>query len=466
MKAHRHFARGAILACLAIALPLLARAGGELKRRAYVGMGYRAVTAADSALLGPDASATRGTAAADTAPAPALPRGLVVNRVVSGGPAEQAGLEVGDLMLALDDLPVVDESGLRAILRERYAGDTLALSLRRGGRPVTLRIVASSLPEEQADSLAIEYTSFSARGARLRAVMVSPPGGAGRRLPAVLIVSALGSPQLIGVPFPSTARSLAYRLARAGFRVLRFELRGFGDSEGEDYHTTGFHAEVEDNLAALEWLAARPDVDPARVFIFGHSTGGMEAALLAGRRPPAGLVVSCTVGRTFYERMAETVRLQNELEGRPDPETDRRVGEYLALAGAIARGAPAAELRRDSTFAGFFNDRGRIMDDRTVEFWREQLTLNLAEIYGRIRCPVLIVWGASDFLTQRACHERIRDVLTRAGNADVTLRVIPGCDHRYCRARDARESFENYRTGAFTENPEAGGAVLEWLQRH
>jgi pimeloyl-ACP methyl ester carboxylesterase len=439
---------GIVSCCLLVLGAHPAVADDALKQRAYVGMGYRAATAAESESL----RFRTG--------------GLIVNRVLPASPAERAGLRIGDVIQSVDGREVVDESGLRAILRERYAGQTLVLSVMRAGDRRTLRVVAAALPAEHADSVEIEYTAFSARGARLRAVVASPLGGGGKRLPAVLMVSALHSPQLIGVPFPSLSRDLAYRLARSGFRVIRFELRGFGDSEGEDYRTADFESEIEDNLGALEYLAGRSDVDPRRIFVFGHSTGGIEAAVVAARRPLAGLIVSATIGRTYFERMAETLRLQGQLAGDSGSAIDRTVRTYVQFASAILRGETDTELQRDTTFVRFFNSAGRIMDDRTVEFWRQQLGIGLAEVYARVRCPVLIIYPASDYLTQLACHERIRDVLLAAGNGDVTLRVIPETDHAYSRAKDVRGAFENQRRRTFEGNPAPGDSIVSWLTRH
>ncbi|UCC11550.1 MAG: hypothetical protein JSW02_09380, partial [candidate division WOR-3 bacterium] len=62
-----------------------------------------------------------------------------------------------------------------------------------------------------------------------------------------------------------------------------------------------------------------------------------------------------------------------------------------------------------------------------------------------------------------ACHEHIRDVLLAAGNEDVVLTVIPGTDHAYAYAQDKRESFGNYQTRNFRENPAAKKAIAAWL---
>lgn len=52
-----------------------------------------------------------------------------------------------------------------------------------------------------------------------------------------------------------------------------------------------FYGEIDDLAAALEHVAARPDVDPERIFLMGHSTGGTNVLLASMRSDiPAGVV--------------------------------------------------------------------------------------------------------------------------------------------------------------------------------
>ena len=422
---------------------------GTLKHRAYLGMGYKPITREDMASKQlPDMS------------------GVIISRIVPGGPAELYGIHEGDVLKKIDDQSVDSIPPMLDVLRKNCAGDAIAITLLRQGKPETVKLMASAYPEEKAEGLDIEYTCFTVNSVKLRAVVTSPAESKGKQLPAVLFVSAISSPQIIGVSFYSQSRNLAYDVAKAGFRVLRFELRGFGDSEGENYHVMDFNSEVEDNLAALDYLLHRSDVDAKRVFIYGHSTGGMETALLAGKRPVAGLAVSCTVGRTFYERMADTLRLQGKLAGDTGSAIDSRIKNYLHFAFQIAAGESKDTLRKTPEFAAFFNTNERIMDDRTVEFWRQQLNLNLAEVYSQVKSPVLILSAASDYLTQLACHEEIRDGLIASGNKDVTLEIIPGMDHSYSMAEDFKAAYKNYETGHYQENKQAGSVIINWLRTH
>lgn len=419
----------------------------DLRSRGLAGFHYRDISQADRDSVGlPDLA------------------GIAVIQIVPDSPAEQAGMRPGDIITQFDDRSIRHGSDLMAALRSYYAGDQVVISTLRDGNPISLPLVFEAIPRETSDEIEIEYTCFNIDGIRFRAVVTSPLKSAGETLPGLLIVSALGSPRLTGMRYYSAGREMAHTFAKNGFRVLRFELRGAGDSEGEDFRNADFFAEVDDNLAALDYLMQRPDVDENRVFVMGHSTGGMVAAVMASGRDLAGLVVSCTIGRTFYERMFDTLRFQAEMSGNNPQDIDKMLKDYLELTVALARGDSLAEITTSNPdLAQYVNTSGRIMDDRNADYWRQQLNLNLAETYGAVTEPVLIIYASSDFLTQLACHEHIRDVLVASGNESVKLIVIDDLDHAYAHAKDKQESYANYRTRDFRPNPEPLNRIVAWL---
>jgi pimeloyl-ACP methyl ester carboxylesterase len=63
-----------------------------------------------------------------------------------------------------------------------------------------------------------------------------------------------------------------------GFAELYPAPRGVNGNPGS---SECFFGEVDDVLAAAEFLAARPDVDPERIYLGGHSTGGTLVLLAA-----------------------------------------------------------------------------------------------------------------------------------------------------------------------------------------
>lgn len=73
----------------------------------------------------------------------------------------------------------------------------------------------------------------------------------------------------------------AVALARHGYGVLLFDWRGHGESGGA--RTTWGVEEQRDLEAAIDYVSARPDVDPRRVGVVGFSMGAMVAAEVAAR---------------------------------------------------------------------------------------------------------------------------------------------------------------------------------------
>jgi alpha-beta hydrolase superfamily lysophospholipase len=80
----------------------------------------------------------------------------------------------------------------------------------------------------------------------------------------------------------------ARRLALEGFGVLMFDLPGQGESEGQTRWADG---EARALTAAVDFLSARPDVDPARLGALGFSLGGAVLARVAPDEPRLKAVV-------------------------------------------------------------------------------------------------------------------------------------------------------------------------------
>ncbi|MCD6352227.1 MAG: alpha/beta fold hydrolase [Armatimonadetes bacterium] len=113
------------------------------------------------------------------------------------------------------------------------------------------------------------------------------PAQASGPVPAVLMCHGFtGHRQEAHFLFVHAARLFA----QCGLAVLRFDFRGSGESSGEFWEMT-FESEVADALAAFDYLAGRPEIDPQRVAVLGLSLGGAVAACVAGREPRVAALV-------------------------------------------------------------------------------------------------------------------------------------------------------------------------------
>jgi len=74
------------------------------------------------------------------------PQGIVVTDVYAQGPGARAGIELGDVITAIDGAEVNDQGGLNFRIGTKGANDTVAVNLIRDGRPQTINVRISTLP--------------------------------------------------------------------------------------------------------------------------------------------------------------------------------------------------------------------------------------------------------------------------------------------------------------------------------
>ena len=93
------------------------------------------------------------TVSADVAANLGLPaaRGAIVSSVAPGSPAEAAGIKRGDVIVALNDQPVVDSNALRNQVASTAPGSNVSLTLLRDGRDTKVQLKLAELPAPTAE---------------------------------------------------------------------------------------------------------------------------------------------------------------------------------------------------------------------------------------------------------------------------------------------------------------------------
>lgn len=135
---------------------------------------------------------------------------------------------------------------------------------------------------------------------------------------------------------PDTARALN----KAGYVVLTFDYKGWGDSDGAKSRLAPY-GRVIDSQAALTFLGAQAMVDEDRLGIYGTSYGGATVVWTAAVDPRVKAVVS-VVGIGHGHRWMRSVR-------RPDEFAD------------LLERAKADRIRRVMTGQSEFADRNTVL---------------------------------------------------------------------------------------------------------
>ncbi len=74
--------------------------------------------------------------------------GSIIATVQPGSPAEEAGVLIGDIVLAVDGEPVNGQAGLVAAIRDRNPGDTIGIELVREGERLTVSATLVARPQD------------------------------------------------------------------------------------------------------------------------------------------------------------------------------------------------------------------------------------------------------------------------------------------------------------------------------
>jgi dienelactone hydrolase len=121
--------------------------------------------------------------------------------------------------------------------------------------------------------------AFDSPAGKLAAYVSQTPDD-GTKRPAIIWITG-GDCNSIGDVWSSAPRSndqTASALREAGIVIMFPSLRGGNENPGTK---EGFLGEVDDVLASADYLAREPSVDPKRIYLGGHSTGGTLVLLVA-----------------------------------------------------------------------------------------------------------------------------------------------------------------------------------------
>lgn len=89
-----------------------------------------------------------GPASANSGGSSSFSIGAEVQSVESGSPAETAGLQEGDIITKVGELPITDPRSLTAAVRMLAAGESTQVELTRGGETTTIDVTVAAPPEE------------------------------------------------------------------------------------------------------------------------------------------------------------------------------------------------------------------------------------------------------------------------------------------------------------------------------
>jgi hypothetical protein len=303
---------------------------------------------------------------------------------------------------------------------------------------------------------------------RLRTIVTKPNGGASGKRPALFLIQGIGTFSIESIPggFDGYSAIIDDFNAR-GFVTMRVDKPGCGDSEGRPLRDIDFDTQLEGFRAALKTLKADPDVDPARVLIFGHSMGGVWGPMIAESDPVRGIAVYGTVTKTWAEYMLANNRRQLALAGRTDAEIDETlrvqsdIEHYVYHQGLSPAEVGAKHPELKAVVDGTFQE-GEYYSGCHYTFFRQLANKNVAAAWEKFPGRVLAAWGKSDFISAEDDHRLIAQIVNKQHPGHGEFVVLEGIDHVLNRAATPEESFAAHGKPGAAFNDLIVKTLREW----
>ena len=216
------------------------------------------------------------------------------------------------------------------------------------------------------------------------------PAGEGP-FPAVVLVHGSGPNDMdetVGNVKPF--RDLAEGLAAKGVAVYRYDKRTYtyGAELADDHQATLMEETVDDAATAVQLLAQQEKIDPARIYVLGHSLGGnaipmIDKVLKEQPVPACGYIMMAgsprNLGVLFREQYEFLFSVQPELMEQ-------------------------AQIDKEAIFSDLdrLNDLDALADDDTVQgvyapYWKWLAEYDQLKMAEEITKPVLVLQGEEDW---------------------------------------------------------------------
>lgn len=270
---------------------------------------------------------------------------------------------------------------------------------------------------------------------KLPAMFAKPLAAA--NFPVVVLVHGSGAHDMDQTIGPNKIfRDIAQGLANKGVGVLRYEKRNFRHPHTFDLETVTVWDEAgRDAVHAIHSAMQMPEVDPGRVFLLGHSLGGMIAPRIAAEVPElAGIISLAGTPRKLYEVIPGQL-------------------EYLMSLSEEASDAAAEQLAETREIVARLRDKiGRpdavystSLLGMPPSYLEDMNRHDTGKIAAGLPQAILIVHGGRDYQVTMDDYNAWKNALQNHHNS--TFKLYPEMDHLFV-ARDEPSTPASY----FEEN--------------
>lgn len=391
----------------------------------------------------------------------------------------KAGLQVGDVLLKIDDTPIKSPEDLyfSGILNPYRKGDFITYTVIRGKKEVKIKGEVIPKPFESYPHAEALYDQVDFEGGALRTIITHPKVEG--KLPAIYFIPGYNCASYDNMTEIHPYRRMIDSLTALGYAVFRCEKTGMGDCfNTPSCFDSDFNTEQKGFERGYEKLLTYDFIDTSRIFIFGHSLGGINAPLLAEKYHSKGIIVYGTTHLPWMEYLQNMIRFQNPRMGI-EPKTmaqDLKLYQSLFYEHYVDKLSPAELVAKNPAYKPLlerdfqYTGDNRILQ-RDYVFWQQLNDLDLTTVWSNVDSYVLSIYGEADFEAINAeSHQDIVRIVNHYHPNKATFYLLPKTNHSMLKVGSMDEGIEIYLSGKTREymatsfNYDVITLIDEWIK--
>jgi uncharacterized protein len=240
--------------------------------------------------------------------------GAIIQFIVPNSTAASLGLQVNDIIMRVNTSSISIPNQIFDAAKPLREADKIEVAVLRNNKALLLRGTVLPRPKESSATADVIYGEFPYKNGYVRTIYKTLKG----KTPIGTIYFLQGLPcySMDNFKEQDMTRQALDAMVDRGFAVYRMEKGDMGDNVNTPpCETLGFHEELNMYKAGYKNLLSLKNIDTSKIFLFGHSMGGVTAPLLAEKFQPKGVAVYGTVFKPWMDYLMDAFLLQPQYYG-------------------------------------------------------------------------------------------------------------------------------------------------------
>lgn len=270
--------------------------------------------------------------------------------------------------------------------------------------------------------------------------------------PVVILIQGSGQSDMdesIGSAGNKPFRDLAVGLADLGIATIRYNKRFYQYPELADETLTIYEEVLLDAKEAIQFAKNEERLDGERIYVLGHSLGGMMAPKIAADHAEVAGIISLAGTPRHLEELIydQNIALIQNTETFSDEEREELIKAVQTMK------EQAANVTEETLAEPVFGVSGY--------YWKSLNEIDQAALAQELQIPMLFLQGEADFQVYSEVDFKLWQELLE-GKESVAFRLYPELNHLFMKSSGLQSTADYDIPG--TVEPEVIQDIAAWIQ--